>query len=76
MDIPKSLIALGLFIAAVGIASLFLRRYTWLYSWFGNLPGDIRYEGEGTYMYAPLVSMLVVSAFFSFAVFLVRRFWD
>ncbi len=73
MDISKVLIALGLFLVIVGFATRFLRRYPWLYSWFGSLPGDIRYEGEGTFIFAPLVSMLLLSAVVSLIVFLVRK---
>jgi len=32
-----------------------------LLNWFGNLPGDIRYEGERTRIYFPIVTMLVIS---------------
>lgn len=73
MDISKGLVALGLLLVTLGLASKFVRRYPWLYSWFGNLPGDIRYEGEGTFIFAPLVSMLLISAVVSLLVFLVRR---
>ena len=34
-------------------------------SWFGRLPGDIRYEGRRTRVYAPLVSMLLLSLILS-----------
>lgn len=36
-------------------------------SWFGRLPGDIRYEGRRTRVYAPLVSMLLLSLVLSLA---------
>ena len=52
------LIAIGVGIALVGIV---LRLFPSLFSWFGNLPGDIRYETENTRVFIPLVSMLVVS---------------
>ena len=71
--ISKGLVALGLLLVALGLASNFLRRYPWLYSWFGNLPGDFRYESEGTFIFAPLGSMLVLSAVVSLIVFLVRK---
>jgi hypothetical protein len=32
-----------------------------LLNWFGNLPGDIRYEGERTRIYFPIVTMLIIS---------------
>lgn len=32
-----------------------------LFSWFGNLPGDIRIEGENSSVFVPITSMIVVS---------------
>lgn len=32
-----------------------------LFSWFGNLPGDIRIEGENSRVFIPITSMIVVS---------------
>ena len=32
-----------------------------LFSWFGNLPGDIRIEGDRTSAFIPITSMIVVS---------------
>jgi DUF2905 family protein len=43
-------------------------------SWFGHLPGDIRYESERTGVYIPIVSMLIVSIVFSLIFYLLRRF--
>jgi len=43
-------------------------------SWFGKLPGDIRYEGGRTHVYIPLVSMLLVSLVLSLIMYLLRRF--
>ena len=43
------------------------------FSWFGRLPGDIRYEGEGTRFYLPITSMLIVSAVLTLLVNLFRR---
>ena len=34
-------------------------------NWFGRLPGDIRYEGSRTRVYAPLGSMLLLSLILS-----------
>ena len=39
-------------------------------SWFGRLPGDIRYEGGRTRVYAPLASMLLLSLVFSLMMYL------
>ena len=44
-------------------------------SWFGRLPGDIRIERDGFRVYAPIVSMLIVSVVLTAIVWLVRRFF-
>jgi Protein of unknown function (DUF2905) len=31
------------------------------FKWFGNLPGDFKFEGENSSFYFPLTSMIVVS---------------
>ena len=50
------LLAAGIVIALVGLAAM----GGWL-SWFGRLPGDIRYEGEHTTVHVPITSMLLLS---------------
>lgn len=32
-----------------------------LFSWFGNLPGDIRIEGENSSVFIPITSMILIS---------------
>ncbi|HSJ35081.1 MAG TPA: DUF2905 domain-containing protein [Acidimicrobiia bacterium] len=49
---------LGVVLVAVGAA---LRFAPWMLSWFGNLPGDIRHQGERTSVYIPITSMLLIS---------------
>lgn len=44
-------------------------------NWFGRLPGDIRYEGERTHIYVPIVSMLLVSIVLSLILYLIRKFF-
>lgn len=62
---------LGVVLVAVGAA---LRFAPWLLSWFGNLPGDIRHEGERTSVYIPITSMLLISIVGSLLLsFLFRR---
>jgi hypothetical protein len=43
-------------------------------SWFGRLPGDIRYESGSTRVYVPWVSMLLISVVLSLVAALARRF--
>ena len=44
----------------------------WL-SWFGRLPGDIRWEGERGRVYIPVVSMLLVSIVLSVLAWVFRH---
>lgn len=43
-------------------------------SWFGRLPGDIRYERGGSRVYIPITSMILVSIVLSLVLGLARRF--
>jgi hypothetical protein len=52
------LIAIG---AGIVVLGLVLRYFPCLFSWFGNLPGDIRRETENATVFIPITSMLVVS---------------
>ena len=42
-------------------------------SWFGRLPGDVRWEGERARVYVPIVSMLLVSVVLSVVLWLFQR---
>jgi hypothetical protein len=44
------------------------------FSWFGRLPGDIRYQSESTRVFVPLTSMLLLSLLVTLLLNLVRRF--
>ena len=50
------MIVAGLVIVLAGVLVRF-----GLFSWFGNLPGDIRIEGDRTSAFIPITSMIVVS---------------
>ncbi len=45
------------------------------FSWFGQLPGDIRIRGEKVRVYVPITSMLLVSVVLTLALNLLRRFF-
>jgi len=66
------LIVVGALIVVIGVI---LRYFPWLFSWFGNLPGDIRRETENTTIFIPITSMLVVSVVGSLVLNLVSRFF-
>ncbi|MCY4616865.1 MAG: DUF2905 family protein [Chloroflexi bacterium] len=69
-EVGVLLIVAGALVAGVGALAL-----TGALGWFGNLPGDLRFErGNGTVrVFIPLASMLVVSVVLSVLVTLLRR---
>ena len=64
------LIAIGAGLVVIGVA---LRYFPGLFSWFGNLPGDIKRETENATIFIPITSMLVVSVVASLILSLVSR---
>lgn len=67
----------GLLLVAAGAALAVVGLLVWsgVLSFFGRLPGDLRYEGEGTRVYFPLASMLLVSVVLSALAAVARRFF-
>ena len=65
----KSLIILGLVIAAVGALFMLGGRIPWL----GRLPGDIHVKRENFTFYFPLATSIVISLILSFILWLFRR---
>lgn len=41
--------------------------------WFGRLPGDLRFDGENTRVYVPIVSMVIVSVVLTLVLNAIRR---
>ena len=68
---------IALLLITIGIVLVILGALVWLgaLSWFGRLPGDIRVERPGLRLYAPIVSMLIVSVVLTLLAAVVRRFW-
>jgi hypothetical protein len=64
------LIAVGVALVGVG---LLVRFVPGAFSWFGNLPGDIRIEGESSRVFIPITSMIVVSVVLSLVLNLASR---
>jgi len=60
----------GVFIIVVGFLI-----YSGALSWFGRLPGDIRYERGSVRVYIPIVSMLLISVALTVLFNLLRRFF-
>jgi hypothetical protein len=61
-DVGAWLVGVGGVVVLVGVLALM-----GALSWFGRLPGDIRFERGGTRVFVPLTSMLLVSAVLSVA---------
>ena len=65
--------ALLLIVLGVGLVVAGLLAWTGALSWFGRLPGDIRWEGGRGRVYIPVVSMLLVSMVLSALAWLLRH---
>jgi hypothetical protein len=65
----------GALIVVAGLAAILIGAAVWLglLGWFGNLPGDLRFESGNVRVYVPLVSMLLVSIALSLLLALLRR---
>jgi len=61
-------ITIGLGLVVVGIAYKF-----GLLGWFGNLPGDIKYQSENTSMFFPITSMILISIVVSLLMWIFGR---
>jgi hypothetical protein len=70
MRASNILIVIGASLLLIGVT---LRYFPGLFSWFGNLPGDIRRETENTTVFIPITSMLVVSVVLTIVLNLVGR---
>jgi len=62
-------------VGGVGLILIGVLIYSGGFSWFGRLPGDIRYEGEHVRFYAPIISMLLISLVLSLILYFLRRFF-
>lgn len=67
---PKILIIIGLLLVVLGVIWTVFPNAL---SWFGKLPGDIRYESGNTRVYFPIVTMIVISVVLSILLNLFRR---
>ena len=65
----------GLLLIVLGVGLVVVGLLVWsgALSWFGRLPGDIRWEGERGRVYVPIVSMILVSIALSVLVWIFRR---
>lgn len=68
--VGKLLVVLGLTVAAIGLAMMYA---PWLVSWFGRLPGDISITRDGSRIFIPITSMIIVSVVLTIIVNLIFR---
>jgi hypothetical protein len=67
--IGKSLIVIGLIIAAVGVILVFSGKIPWL----GRLPGDIYVKRQNFAFYFPLATCILISVILSLILWLLHR---
>lgn len=72
VDQPRS-IALLLFIAGLALVALAGLVALGGLSWFGRLPGDLRFEGERVQVFIPVTSVVLVSLVLTLLVHLLRK---
>lgn len=65
----------GPLLVGLGAALVLLGLLVWsgALSWFGRLPGDVRFERDSVHVYFPIASMVVVSVALSLLLYLIRR---
>ena len=71
-DIGKYMIMMGVMLILIGSVIYLLGDKT---SWFGNLFGDMKYEGQNVKVYAPFASMIVASIILTLILNVVTRFF-
>ncbi len=62
-----------LILIGVGLVVAGLLVWTGGLSWFGRLPGDIRWENDRVRVYIPIASMIVVSLVLSLLAWIFRQ---
>ncbi len=73
MNLSRLLIVGGLLAVGLGVLLHYLPG---AFSWFGRLPGDLRFRGERTTVFIPIGSMIVVSVAVSLLLALIARLFD
>lgn len=65
----------GLFLVAAGVLLVVLGLLVWsgALSWFGRLPGDLRWEAGRTRVFIPITSMILLSVALSLLAILFRH---
>lgn len=69
----ESSAGVGILVIAAVLAVLGVIVMTGALSWFGRLPGDVHVSGKNVSVYAPIVSMLLLSVVLTVVVNLINR---
>lgn len=72
LDIGRIIIYLGFILIVVGVIIYF---FSSSFSWFGNLPGDIRVEKENFRFYFPITTMILISIVLNIILRVIRNFF-
>lgn len=70
MNYGKYIVVTGIVIVIIG---LLVWRFGNIFSWFGNLPGDIKIEKERGGFYFPIVTCIVLSILLSAILWVIRK---
>lgn len=70
MTMGKLLMIIGIVVLLVGAALQFA---PWLVSWFGRLPGDLRFGSGNSRVFVPITSMILLSVILTIIVNLFRH---
>jgi hypothetical protein len=69
----------GKYLVLIGIIIIIIGLLIWglgnRFSWFGNLPGDIRIERETFRIYIPITSMLLLTILMNIVIWIIRKFF-
>ncbi len=66
---------LGLWILSLGLILVVIGGLVWLgaFSWFGRLPGDLRFGNENVRVYIPLTTMILLSVVLTLLLSIINR---
>ena len=70
-QIGKLLVGVGLSVTLMGGILILASKIPWLR--LGRLPGDVNIQRDGFSLFFPITTMLLLSAGFSFIMFLIQR---
>ena len=70
-NIAKTIIIIGIILIIVGLILWFFNSK---FTWFGNLPWDIKVKKENFSFYFPITTMILISIIVSIIIWLIKKF--